>query len=163
MKWKDITFIILIMVLVVCVTGSTIYTSSINNTTPNMTVNQTINNTTPTEPPIDITKVHERFNEIANTPFDVKTYNSVNKTCDFGDYLLSVGATNVNVVMIMDSHTKDMHCFIEWHGLYYDPSNRYAYFGVDKTKYLEALSNVGFDPDTMHTFSYDTNWRNMVN
>ena len=110
-------------------------TKSINNTT------QSLNNTTL---PVNMTKVKKQFDIIANTPYNEQSNNCNNKSEDFANYLVNNNASNVSLVEIGYKDGTYSHKFVEWNGLYYDPTNNPPYFGVNENEYLQALKKVGF-------------------
>lgn len=108
---------------------------SINNTT------QSLNNTTQ---PTNMTQVQNEFDIIANTPYNEQSNNCNNKSEDFANYLVNNNASNVSLVEIEYKDGTYSHEFVEWNGLYYDPTNNPPYFGVNENEYLQALKKVGF-------------------
>lgn len=110
------------------------------------TTSTSVSNLQPSDP-----MVKARFDEIANKPYDVLNYNCLNKSEDFGDYLLSRNATDVNIVIIAGDQYS--HVCILWEGLIYDPTNTPPLYGVDPNKYYIALQEFGFKNRFISTYT----------
>ncbi len=123
-------------------------TQSIINTIRLMTNTKSLNDTkqslNTTMQPVNMTLMKNEFYIIANTPYNEQTNNCNNKSEDFANYLVNNNASNVSLVEIEYKDGSYSHEFVEWNGLYYDPTNNPPYFGVNENEYLQALKKVGF-------------------
>lgn len=100
--------------------------------------------------------VHAKFNEIANKPYDEQNYNCLNKSKEFGDYLLSKNATGVYFVIITHESDQYNHAAIIWQGVVFDPTNQPALYAVDPGKYYSAMSELGFNGHIEESYTPDT-------
>jgi hypothetical protein len=125
-------------------------TSVINQTLNQYIENETLNNTedpvenqTPPLSPEDPATKTE-FNRIAATPYDVTSYNCLNKTMDFHNYILQHGAQDTQLVYTKHQSGDYMHIFLIWNGLVYDPTIKPPCYGVDYDRYINAIRKEGF-------------------
>jgi len=150
LKTTILVFIVLMGITFLAVENSQINNLSINSSLKENTTHASESHATSTDP-----KIKARFDEIANTPYDVVNYNCLNKSEDFADFLLMNNATDVNIVILEGDQYS--HVCILWNGLIYDPTNTPPLYGVDPKKYYKALDNLGFH--SIVTSPYSPEWK----
>lgn len=112
------------------------------NETQNETEDPVENQTPPLSPEDPATKTE--FNRIAATQYDVTSYNCLNKTMDFHNYILQHGAQDTQLVWAKHQSGDYMHIFLIWNGLVYDPTIKPPCYGVDYDRYINAIRKEGF-------------------
>ncbi|MBI5679492.1 MAG: hypothetical protein HZC47_01130 [Methanobacterium sp.] len=86
-------------------------------------------------------QVHEYFNQIAATKYDVQTNNCKTKSEQFANYLVQNGATDVYTVEVQQASGNIGHEYIQWQGKVYDPT--FPVYGMSQTEYDKILTSHG--------------------
>lgn len=84
-------------------------------------------------------QVHEYFNHIAATRYDVQTNNCKTKSEQFVNYLVQNGATDVYTVEVQKSNGVVGHEYVQWQGKIYDPT--LPVYGMSPSEYDKILKS----------------------
>lgn len=85
---------------------------------------------------------HTEFMSIHDKPYNEVTYNCLNKSVDFANYLKEYNQTNVSYVNIAYKTGDYSHQFVIWNSECYDPTS--GAYDVNETTYINYLESKGF-------------------
>lgn len=86
-------------------------------------------------------QVHEYFNQVAATVYNVQTNNCKTKSEQFVNYLVQNGATEVYTVEVQQANTGLGHEYVQWQGKIYDPT--LPVYGISPAEYDKILKSHG--------------------
>jgi hypothetical protein len=88
--------------------------------------------------------INLKFNEIKNIPYNERSMNCKHKSELFAEYLKSIGADEIYIVVVQHDSGKYSHEFVEWNGHYYDACCSDTSYKIPKEEYIKKLTRIGF-------------------
>lgn len=89
-------------------------------------------------------EIKAEFDRIAETPYDDKSYNCVNKSYDFAKFLKKNNQTGIYLARTQYKTGEYSHIFVVWNDKAYDPTSVPPVYAVEKYKFFRQLNSEGW-------------------